>query len=757
MVYNSNHIKFIRCASEYCAGQHFRFRYSKYCLAEECITWGKGSYSFIFAGLYGDYTASQYNVVRRCVSRRDEHYFAPGGNHWCSFVSYWGDNTYFQNCISIDGYYIYAGTPNPPYFTKAAFYTANGSSNYNADGCISINDHGQIAQFESGASPVNFRNNSCILSSVIGTYGIYFRDGNSVTIENNLLSKSMDAAGCIQEAGTASLLSAKNNIIYNNNKGLVAVASANHSYNLFYINTNNYVTTSVGAGEITGTNPLTNGLLYPTRIETASVLKSTGSSGGQVGATILKRIGVDETLYGDTDWNTLTDVNLWPFPNEDAIKNKMKVYNSNGENGARGFCSAGKRLNGVEDITLTSYIWEYLGNAIPSDIYSSSITVNAPSNLVLTSISTSNIHLEWTDNSSNEQYFRIERKQTGSYDEIASLSAGVTYYTDGNLISGTTYTYKVRASNGSTYSNYCTEVSTVTQGSVPAIPSPPAQPTGQYIIAVTSYSVEFGWSDNSSNEDGFNIKREIGIDYYYFLSSVTANTTSYIDTGLLTTTTYYYKIRAYNSAGNSDYCGEVSTMTLDVPVIPTPNIPSILGFVNITTFSAILNWIDTSDNELGFKIDRSTDNSYFVQIDSVTANIESYTNNSLTSGLTYYYKIRAFNESGNSDYSDIVSVTINSQEAGGTLNVGEILVTGQKANGIFSSTNTINIEFQGSTQGEYTFTVKDLKNTEINSDSKTNVNNGIFTLDLSGYKSGVYQIKINGNGINNSRKFVVIN
>lgn len=35
----------------------------------------------------------------------------------------------------------------------------------------------------------------------------------------------------------------------------------------------------------------------------------------------------------------------------------------------RGFCAAGKQLNGRDDITLTSYVWEYLGNAIPSDIY----------------------------------------------------------------------------------------------------------------------------------------------------------------------------------------------------------------------------------------------------------------------------------------------------------------------------------------------------------------------------------------------------
>ena len=58
---------------------------------------------------------------------------------------------------------------------------------------------------------------------------------------------------------------------------------------------------------------------------------------------------------------------MWPFPNEDLIKTKMAAYNNHGVSGARGFCT-GTSIDGTAQ-TLTKYIWEYLGNQIPSSIY----------------------------------------------------------------------------------------------------------------------------------------------------------------------------------------------------------------------------------------------------------------------------------------------------------------------------------------------------------------------------------------------------
>ena len=82
---------------------------------------------------------------------------------------------------------------------------------------------------------------------------------------------------------------------------------------------------------------------------------------------------------------------------------------------------------------------------------------SAPTNLVATAVSSSQINLTWLDTSTNEDNFLIENSLDGTnFTQIASVSAGVTTYSNINLIASTTYYYRVRASNlggNSAYSN----------------------------------------------------------------------------------------------------------------------------------------------------------------------------------------------------------------------------------------------------------------------------------------------------------------
>lgn len=114
------------------------------------------------------------------------------------------------------------------------------------------------------------------------------------------------------------------------------------------------------------TNPLSDGvtpsLKYLTRIESGSALKGAGASGADIGANIIYRYGVDGTRFGETGYNTLGTTPLWPWPNQARIKAEMCA------NTTRGFCGAGKQLDGVRPVSLTSYIWEYLGNPVPVGI-----------------------------------------------------------------------------------------------------------------------------------------------------------------------------------------------------------------------------------------------------------------------------------------------------------------------------------------------------------------------------------------------------
>jgi len=95
--------------------------------------------------------------------------------------------------------------------------------------------------------------------------------------------------------------------------------------------------------------------------------------------------------------------------------------------------------------------FEYIGGESPPPTVPA-----APSNLTATLISSNQINLTWTDNSTNETQFRIERKiGGGSYNLLSNVvaivgSGGTGNFSDVNLTEGMTYTYQVRAdgSNG---------------------------------------------------------------------------------------------------------------------------------------------------------------------------------------------------------------------------------------------------------------------------------------------------------------------
>jgi hypothetical protein len=96
----------------------------------------------------------------------------------------------------------------------------------------------------------------------------------------------------------------------------------------------------------------------------------------------------------------------------------------------------------------------------------------ASANLGATAVSSSQINLNWTDNSNNETQFRIERKTgAGSFSFLVNKGANVTTHNDTGLQPGTTYTYRVRAENGNGNSAWSNEASATTSsgGSGPLV------------------------------------------------------------------------------------------------------------------------------------------------------------------------------------------------------------------------------------------------------------------------------------------------
>jgi hypothetical protein len=282
----------------------------------------------------------------------------------------------------------------------------------------------------------------------------------------------------------------------------------------------------------------------------------------------------------------------------------------------------------------------------------------APTALTAEAQSTTQIRLAWADNATNETGFKIERSTTAGsgYAEITQVGAGVINFTDNNLQAGTRYFYRVRAFNAQGNSDYTNEASTTTSAPTPL---PPAAPTALTAEAQSTTQIRLAWADNATNETGFKIERSTTAGSGYTeITQVGAGVVNFTDNNLQASTRYFYRVRAFNAQGNSDYSNEANATTSAPTPLP-PAAPTALTAEAQSTTQIRLAWIDNATNETGFKIERSTTaGSGYTEITQVGAGVVNFTDNNLQAGTRYFYRVRAFNAQGNSDYSNEASVIV---------------------------------------------------------------------------------------------------
>jgi len=387
-----NHCKFLRCAFTHeTSGQSDDPVFGigdqcSYILLEDCWAWGAGRYKFL---AYGASAGNTHHIIfRRCVTRFDRvNSYSPMAN----FSIYRANQVALQNCIAIDG--------DQDQFWVAyeerggAFYTHHGSQDTIINGCIVLNhkSYGFGGAPNSGLSV----NNTVVWGASQGSWMRCDQGITSTTFSGLTLGHMRSVTG-VQSQQAYGILTWGGSITLGINNSILTDINANYAmdgyellsnYNTLYNNNANFSSSGgpAGANDYCSNNsnaidPLDgspgNGiasLKYLPRVETGSNNDGTGSNGVDRGATILYKIGISGTYYGETGWNTVTSDPLWPWPNENRIRTDMRAYSYTGTtyngtsstlSGARGFCADGQ--------TLSKYIWEYLGNTIPTDIYGNS-------------------------------------------------------------------------------------------------------------------------------------------------------------------------------------------------------------------------------------------------------------------------------------------------------------------------------------------------------------------------------------------------
>ena len=183
---------------------------------------------------------------------------------------------------------------------------------------------------------------------------------------------------------------------------------------------------------------------------------------------------------------------------------------------------------------------------------------DAPSGLSVFTVSDSEILMVWTDNAADEAGFKIERKPAGgAYTHGLTVASDVEAHTDESLIDGTRYSYRLYAFNAGGDSGASNEDTATT---------PLTGPSGLSATAVSANRLDLSWSDNSVSESGYKIERKGGgSNTYSQVAVVGANVVEMADTGLNASSTYHYRVRAYNGTGDSTYSSESSATTLAVP------------------------------------------------------------------------------------------------------------------------------------------------------------------------------------------------
>jgi fibronectin type 3 domain-containing protein len=282
-----------------------------------------------------------------------------------------------------------------------------------------------------------------------------------------------------------------------------------------------------------------------------------------------------------------------------------------------------------------------VGSSIESALslsISQSTVLSSPTGITAAALSASDVKVSWNAASGATGYYIYRAEAgTGTYVKVNASAFTGTSYSDTGLASSTIYYYKVSAVNS---------VGEGVQSEYAAATTLLAAPTGVNAATTSTSSITVSWNP-VTGATGYRIYRALSASGTYTQISVSTDT-SYVNTGLDSGATYYYKVSAYNA-------GEESVQSAYVVGVIMPAVPSGLTVSTVSSTSVTLLWNPVT-GATSYRIYRSSSSlGTYTQIGTSTG--VSYNNTGLSGATTYYYKVSAYNTGGESAQSGQVSAT----------------------------------------------------------------------------------------------------
>ena len=175
---------------------------------------------------------------------------------------------------------------------------------------------------------------------------------------------------------------------------------------------------------------------------------------------------------------------------------------------------------------------------------------------------------------------------------------------------------------------------------------PDASPSDLEGVSPLYFQAALTWTNHATNATGIKIERSPDGETFVQVNTVPRSATSYTDSGLRGSSVYFYRIRATNQVGDSDYSNVATVRTRVQPPVLSADPCGMV--VNLT-------WNATADGH--YDIQRSADGTKFETIVTLPAGSTRYQDGPLDLG-TYVYRVEAFAAAGDSSFSNSVVLTL---------------------------------------------------------------------------------------------------